>query len=93
MGEQLLEIKNGGDFPADLGQRLERVRIETAALIETGIGERDGDVGAELGHDRHVSRREVVASRLLRILSAPMGRDLWISGTTISEFMPGTSST
>ena len=31
-------------------------------LIETGIGERDGDVGAELGHDRHVSRREVVAS-------------------------------
>ncbi len=38
--------------------------------------------------------RGVNWSRLrLRMLSAPIGRDLWINGTTSSDCMPGTVST
>ena len=46
--EQLVEIENRRDLAADLGKRLERFGIETAALEQPRVDERDRDVRAEL---------------------------------------------
>ena len=58
--EQLIEIEDGRDLAADLGQRLERLGVEAALLEESGVDERDRDVRRELAQDRDVVAAEVI---------------------------------
>ena len=90
--KQLVEIEHRRDFAADLGERLERVGVAPAALEQPRVDQRHRDVRRELPEDRR-RRAAVNWSRLrLRMLSAPIGRDLCSSGTTTAESMPGTNA-
>jgi hypothetical protein len=59
--EELIEIEQRRDLPAELRQRLERVGIASAALVQPCIDERHGDVRRELANDRDVTLGELTA--------------------------------
>ena len=50
--EELIEIEDGRDFAADLGERLERLGVEAALLEEPRVDERDRDVRGNLAQTR-----------------------------------------
>ena len=52
--EQLVEIEDRRDIPADLGERLERFGVVPAALEQPRVDERHRHMRAELPHDRDV---------------------------------------
>ena len=49
--EQLIQIEHGRDFAADLGQQLERLRIQPLLLEQPRVHERRGHVRRELPQD------------------------------------------
>ena len=57
--QQLVEIEDGGELAADLGQRLERARVVPLVLEQPGVLDRDGDVRGKLAEDRFVGLREL----------------------------------
>ena len=57
--EQLLEVEDGGHFPADLRQRLERLDVGLLALEQPRVLDRHRDVCAKLPQHRLVARREL----------------------------------
>ncbi len=58
--EQLVDVEHRRHFVADLGERLERLRVETAALEQAGVHQRHGNVRRELRDDRHVAIGELM---------------------------------
>ena len=61
--KQLIEVQDGGDLPADFGERFERLGVEPALLVEPGVDERDGDVRGDLPQHHHVVAAEVIRDR------------------------------
>ena len=59
--EQLIEVQDGRDLAADLGERFERLGVEPALLEEPRVDERDGDVRGELAQDGDVVAAELIA--------------------------------
>ena len=57
--EELIEIEQRRDFAADLGERLERVGIPPAALVQPRVDQCDCDVRRELADDRDVALGEL----------------------------------
>ncbi len=58
--KELIEVENRRDFPADLGERLERLGVEAALLEEAGVDERDRDVRGNLAQHGDVVAAEVI---------------------------------
>jgi cellobiose-specific phosphotransferase system component IIA len=59
--EELIQRQHRRDLAADLRQRLERRRVEAAALEQPRVDDRHGDVRGELPQQHHVGRRELIA--------------------------------
>ena len=57
--EQLVQIENGADLPADFSQRFERARVLPFPLEEPRVFNRDGDVRRELAQQHLVGLGEL----------------------------------
>ena len=89
--EQLVDVEHRRHLVA-LGERLERFRVETAALEQARVHHCHGHVRRELRDDRHIALGELVNVPAQDVQRAD-GRDRCSSGTTSSDCMPGTNST
>ena len=58
--EQLVEIEHRRDVAADLGQRLERLRVGAASLEQARVDDADRDVRGELSQQLDVGSRELI---------------------------------
>ena len=81
-----------GDFAADLGQRLEGFGVAPLRSNSRALTSAVATCAANWRRMFDVALGEPIAARL-RMLSAPIGRFLCISGTTSVGAMPGTTST
>ncbi len=59
--EELIQIQHGRDLAADLGERFERLGVQSALLEQARVDERDGHVRGELPENRGVANGELIA--------------------------------
>ena len=59
--EQLVDVEHRGHLVADLGEGLERLRVQTALFEQARVHQRDRHVSRELGDDRDVVFGELPA--------------------------------